>query len=116
MNLTLPYPPSSNRYWRHYRGVTVISDEARAYRTGVYMISCAAGAVPLDGPVCLTVTVYRPRKSGDLDNRLKVLLDALQGTAYQDDKQVRELHAYLRDDKDNPRVEVRVVPQTQQEG
>jgi Holliday junction resolvase RusA-like endonuclease len=51
---------------------------------------------------------YRPQRRGDLDNRIKVLADALQGILYSDDKQVSELHAYLHDDKQNPRVEVEV--------
>jgi crossover junction endodeoxyribonuclease RusA len=112
MNLTLPYAPSANRYWRNYRGVTVVSDEARDYKDIVRLIATRQGVEPVSGPVALTVTVYRPRKSGDLDNRLKVLLDALGGVAYHDDKQVRELHAYLCDDRTNPRVEVVVQEMT----
>ncbi len=33
--ITLPYPPSVNHYWRHYRGRTVISREGRAFRENV---------------------------------------------------------------------------------
>ena len=29
LRLTLPYPPSANRYWRHNRGITHLSAEAR---------------------------------------------------------------------------------------
>lgn len=109
MQLTLPYPPSSNRYWRVFQGVARQSREAMAYKREVAVLAKQARVEPLAGDVALTVTVYRPRKVGDLDNRLKVLLDALAGAAYADDKQVREIHAYLRDDKHNPRVEVRAA-------
>jgi hypothetical protein len=32
----------------------------------------------------------------------------LEGIAYKNDDQVKELHAFLDDDKDNPRVVVQV--------
>lgn len=104
MHMVLPYPPSANRYWRTFRGRTVVSAEAKAYKKDVSLKGC----IPFDGPVALTVRLYRPQKSGDLDNRLKVLCDALNGHAWHDDKQVEEIHAYRYDDKANPRVEVEV--------
>lgn len=103
-----PLPPSANRYWRYYRGRMVVSDEAAAYKRTVAMLARCDGVTKLTGPVCVTVAVYRARKSGDLDNRLKVLLDALQGVFYGNDSQVRELHASLHDDRHDPRVEVSV--------
>jgi Holliday junction resolvase RusA-like endonuclease len=81
----------------------VLSAEARKYKADVAKIVTAG---PIIGPVMLKLAFYRPRKSGDLDGRLKVLLDALQGVLYLDDKQVEEIHAYRFDDKKNPRAEV----------
>jgi crossover junction endodeoxyribonuclease RusA len=109
--LILPFPPSANRYWRSVPGRGVLlSAEARRYKEDAGMVALAAGVRPVDGPVALTVTLYRPAKRGDLDNRIKVLLDALGGgIAYRDDSQVVELHAYRRDDAANPRVEVQVL-------
>lgn len=109
MKVTLPYPPSANRYWRAFRGRTVLSAEAKSYKKQVAAILKAAGWVPSEGPVAYTANIYRPLKSGDLDNRLKVLGDALTGFAWVDDKQVVELHAYRHDDKANPRVEMEIV-------
>lgn len=106
--ITLPYPPSANRYWRHFRGKVVKSDEARAYQTEAGWLAKAGGVRIVDGDLVLTLRFYRPRKAGDLDNRIKVTLDSLNGVAYKDDAQVKELHAYLYDDKDNPRVEVHI--------
>jgi crossover junction endodeoxyribonuclease RusA len=116
--LVLPYPISANRYWRSVPGRGVLlSAEARRYKEDAGKEALAAGVRPVDGPVALTVTLYRPAKRGDLDNRLKVLLDALGGgIAYRDDSQVVELHAYRCDDAANPRVEVQVLrPLTRQE-
>lgn len=108
MKLTVPYPPSANRYWRIARNRLYVSSEARDYKQVVKLTNLRVK--PLDGPVRLTATIYRPQKSGDLMNREKVLSDALQGVAYHDDKQIVEAHFYLADNKDNPRVEVNIEP------
>lgn len=106
----VPYPPSANRYWRTWRGRAVVSPEAKAYKMGVKLRGLTAGIRPMDGDVVLWLYVYRPRKAGDLDNRIKVLQDALCGLAFHDDSQVAEIHASRFDDKSNPRVVVRVGP------
>jgi crossover junction endodeoxyribonuclease RusA len=110
VKLIVPYPPSSNRYWRHIvmrgRAITLLSREAREYKKEVSLM--LSGIQPLSGAIRFTATVFRPRRAGDLMNREKVLSDALQGFAFHDDKQIVESHWYLRDDKDNPRVEVEV--------
>lgn len=109
MKVTLPYPPSANRYFRVFRGHAVLSAEAKAYKKQVAAILTAAGWKPAAGDVSYVAHVYRPLRSGDLDNRLKVLGDALTGFAWLDDKQVVELHAYRHDDKANPRVEMSIL-------
>jgi len=45
----------------------------------------------------LDIVYYAEGVSGDLDNLLKPIQDALQGIAYNDDKQVRELKGARRD-------------------
>lgn len=99
--LTLPIPPSANRYWQ-YTGKVFTSREAILYKNEIALM---VKRNRISGPVALNVTVFRPRKSGDLDNYLKVMLDALQGFLYENDSQIVEIHAYRRDDKNNPRVE-----------
>lgn len=109
MKLTLPVPPSANRYWRTFRGHSVVSAEAKAYKIDAAWMAKAAGITePLAGDVALTVRWYRERKSGDLSNRLKILEDALNGIAYNDDSQIVRIVAERYDDKRNPRVEVEV--------
>lgn len=108
MRLTLPLPPSANRYWRTVRGRMVISREARDFKAEVGYMLNTMGLSPLHGPVRVMVNVYRPTKRGDLDNFLKVTLDSLRGYAYDDDDQITELHAYRHDDKALPRVEVQI--------
>lgn len=105
---TLPYPPSGNRYWRHARGRTYLSAEAVAYIADAGKEAIRQRVRPLAGNVVVSLTVYRPAKRGDLDNTAKVLLDAMNGIAWTDDKQIVELHLYRNEDKKNPRVEVEV--------
>lgn len=108
MKVTLPYPPSANRYWKIGNNRVYVSDEARSYKQDVCFRLIANRLTTATGDVALTVRLFRPQKSGDLDNRLKVLLDAMQGVVYETDKQVTEIHAYRHDDKKNPRVEVEI--------
>lgn len=63
----------------------------------------------MEGDLVLTVSVYlRNKNHGDLDNYIKLVSDALNGVAYKDDKQVKELHGYIWYDKVNERTEVEV--------
>ncbi|PYJ11248.1 MAG: RusA family crossover junction endodeoxyribonuclease [Verrucomicrobia bacterium] len=109
VNITLPFPPSANRYYRHDRGITHRSDEANAYRGNVWALCDDEGIEPFSGLVRVSMTFFRPAKRGDLDNRIKVLLDSIQGLAYHNDSQIAEIHAYRADDKANPRVELEIT-------
>lgn len=85
----------------------------------------------LTGPVAVQITAYYeipksvtkkirekimageelPMKKPDVDNVAKIILDALNDNAYQDDKQVTELFARKRYDTDGkgPRVSVMIA-------
>lgn len=110
VKIELPYPPSSNRYWRVWHGRMVVSSEARAYRKLAAALALAAGVRPLAGPVAVRLDVFRPARRGDLDNSLKVLLDSLRGVAYQDDSQIVSLTAVRHDDHNRGRVIVSIEP------
>lgn len=111
ITLTLHEPPSANRYWRVMNGRPVLSATARLYKQAVGLSAICQGVrTPVTHPVAVTIRWFRARKAGDLDNRLKIVLDALNGIAYADDKQIVELHAYRADDKANPRVEISLSP------
>lgn len=106
--ITLDYPPSANRYWRVYNNRVVRSSEATDYVGHVAQVCQTAGIKPINGDVAVTLRVYRPQRSGDLDNRLKCCLDALQGYAYHNDSQIVAIHATRHDDKDCPRIELEI--------
>ena len=50
--------------------------------------------------------MFRPKRIGDLDNRLKASQDALKVICFADDKQIIEIHAFRFDDAKNPRIEI----------
>jgi crossover junction endodeoxyribonuclease RusA len=107
VSLTLPLPPSSNKYWRSVGSRVLLSREAREYRAAVRMLAMGAmqGAPPMTGRVRVEVDVFRDLR-GDLANHEKQLSDALQGVVFADDKQVWELVMRRHLDRDDPRVEV----------
>jgi Holliday junction resolvase RusA-like endonuclease len=108
IRLTLPYPPSTNARLAFYKGRTLLSSEARAYKLAVKARCNALKLKPLTGDVHLTLDLYRPRKSGDISNRIKTIEDALEGFAYVNDSQVARLTVNRFEDKKNPRCEVSV--------
>lgn len=111
MQLTLPYPPSNNRYYRHHHGRVLLSREGRAYRLEVLALRPREGW-PMKGSVRLTLEVYPPTRWGqDLDNIPKAICDALQHSkVIENDQQVDELRVLRRLKDGNPRVVVSVEP------
>lgn len=109
MTFDLPEPPSVNAMWRHTGKYTYLSKRAKEYKDRVRLIGKAAKVTMIRGKrVRVAVEWRRKRRSGDLDNRLKLAIDSLQGVAFENDSQVVEIHAYRKDDKDNPGVTVTV--------
>ena len=105
----LPLPPTVNHYLVSTgRGGRALTPEARNWKAAADIAVMHAHLVRYDGPVAVTLHVYRERKAGDLDNRVKLTLDALNGRAWRDDAQVTELHVWRHDDAAQPRVEVEV--------
>ena len=99
--MTLPWPPSSNTYWRSLSkgplaGRVLISEKGRAYRiaAGVAMFDQLRGYPKLSGRLAVTLAVNPPdRRRRDLDNMPKALLDALtHAQVILDDSQIDDLH------------------------
>lgn len=111
MRLTLPLPPSANRYWRYTRGRVLVSREARAYRARCQTAALAQRAKVLSGEVELSGVVYFENRRRDLDGAIKVLLDALEGICYANDRQVWKLSLEKAIDRESPRVEITIREQ-----
>jgi len=66
----------------------------------------APAAKLLTGDVRVTMVIYYASRRPDLDESL--ILDLLQGVAYENDRQVKEKHIYWGLDPDNPRTEISI--------
>lgn len=101
--MVFDYPPSANRYWRVWGGRVVRSSEARSYKIACQIIAAREKIKPIAGDVAVTIILHpKLTKKGvasktrlDLDNALKVVIDALQGVAYANDSQVVKLIAEI---------------------
>lgn len=125
ITLQLPYPVSANRYWRSFgynprdggkaKAVTFLSDEAKAYKEEVGWLAKAAGVrVPFTCHVEMRVRlVPKDKVCMDLDNALKVTVDALKGIVYADDDQIMKITAErVPADPTGKRLEVDILPYT----
>lgn len=111
ISIELPEPPSANDYWRSVvikgKVRVLVSAEAKAYRAAVHARcwQCGIGRTAAEFPKAARLSVeiawHRTRKSGDLDNRLKQVLDALKGLAFVDDEQVVYLVASRHDPEED---------------
>jgi len=93
--VVLPYPPSINHYWLTARGGRrYISPEGNTFRQWT-LVTCRTQQIPSfgDSEIRLDITINPPdRRRRDVDNVLKVLLDALQAArVYDNDYQVQRL-------------------------
>lgn len=111
--LTLPYPPSANQIWRTDFGRKKVYTNkcAQDFKKEVKVI-CLQNKIEPFGKkrrLIFTMRVYRPKMIGDLDNRIKLILDSLNKLAFYDDRQIVEIHAFRFEDKENPRVEIEII-------
>lgn len=102
IELTLPFPPSVNRYWRHpdrgaLAGRTLISQEGRRYRedVGARVVLARVPGVG-DSRVRVDVEARMPdRRKRDLDNLPKALFDALTHAGlWHDDGQIDDYRVW----------------------
>ena len=93
-----------------WRGRMVKSNEAREYQENVETLAMMQQMPLIEKPteVCVTIRWFREAMRGDLDKRYSIMLDALQGIAFENDSQIAEIHAYRDLDRGNPRMEVMV--------
>jgi crossover junction endodeoxyribonuclease RusA len=109
VTLDLPYPISSNRYWRKFRNKMVLNPEAKEYRQEVYLLAKRVmKEEPTKNRVGVRMLIRRPARRRDLDNHQKVIFDALQGAVYVNDSQIFKLEADMVDRPKDPGVTVTV--------
>ena len=110
IEITLPYPPSVNRYYRAVGQRVLISSEGRAFRERVCSVLADWGLPTMTGRLAVTIEVFPPdNRRRDLDNTQKSLLDAMQhGRLYVDDSQIDDLHSIRRSTTPGGKVIVQI--------
>lgn len=93
MQLSLPWPPSVNNYWRMARGRIYISAKGKAYREAVKVIAHGRGFFNPETRLKVHITANPPdRRRRDIDNLFKCTLDSLEhANVFADDSQVDKL-------------------------
>lgn len=97
LKLRLDWPPSNNVYYRRARGLTIISDEGKAYVQRVKVMMMAAGIRrrdPIKERIAVRITTNQPTANRcDLDNFQKVALDSMtKSGVWADDSLIDDLH------------------------
>ena len=79
IEVTLPWPPSVNSYWRSFNGRAILSEKGRQYREAVAdQVLIQRAAKHFEKPLRVEIEAFRPdRRRRDLDNLLKAVLDGL---------------------------------------
>jgi Holliday junction resolvase RusA-like endonuclease len=106
--LILPEPCSANRWWRRAGNRMHLSHEAREYKALVgNRLALNGDAIFPDEDIRVALTWCRSRRSGDLDKRLGIVIDALQTWkdaegiwhpgVYNSDSQITEIIAHRCD-------------------
>ncbi len=106
---TVPGPPIPKGRPRVTRGNTYTPPTSEAYERKVGMCARMAGLRKGPGEFVVSLSFFMATsRRVDVDNLVKSQLDALNGIAWEDDSQVREIHASRMLDRENPRAVVMI--------
>lgn len=89
------------------RPASIKSDKARAFEASVKQQVKPLPRLMTEKLVAF-IRIYYASERPDLDE--SIILDALQGLIYRNDRQVREKHVYHAIDRKNPRFEIVLRP------
>lgn len=107
----LPMAPSINAsYFGAIGGGRILlTDAAKAFNEESALILNQIDETPFAGLCRATMVMHmRYEHKGDHHNNHKLVLDALQGHAYQNDIQVVDLRMLRGFDHDNPHIEITI--------
>lgn len=89
------------------KGVYIVA-KSKDFKQDVMWLWLDSKQEMVHGLVEMNIQWYSSDNMGDIDSRLKDVLDSLNSFAYHDDKQIKKLSIVRIVDRDNPRMEVTV--------
>ena len=100
-----PASKSNSRRLVRFGGMSrlIKSEKALSY-SDVFKQQCKRLPCLMTGDLRVTLWIYYASRRPDLDETL--ILDLMQGLIYENDRQVKERHAYWGLDPENPRAEI----------
>lgn len=109
LRLTIPGPPvGKGRPRMTRRGHAFTPEKTRSGEDIVKRLARGAGFQPLAGRLAVRVHFYCDTVRGDVDNFVKLVTDALNGIAYEDDSQIDVITARREFDWERPRTELEI--------
>lgn len=91
IEIELSLPPTTNKSFRVGKGRFYETDEYKWWKMEAQLVARSmARHEPTDKDIRLEIEFFQTF-GGDIDGRLKPLLDSLEGVIYQNDKQVVEI-------------------------
>lgn len=103
-------PVSVNQRYTIARGRNILSNKYRDAKEAMqWEAKSQWQGEPLTDDVTLNVYLHLDTKRPDIDGYLKIILDSLDGIAYEDDRQVHELSVIKLHNKKHPHIEVQVL-------
>lgn len=111
IKITLPWPVLTNERMmsvimgKHSR--MILTPEARRYKESVGKELLSQEYRPVRGRLEASIIAYAPSDKVDVDAWQKCAFDAMEGSIYHNDNQIKVLRRVeMRVDKANPRVEI----------
>jgi len=102
-----PASKSNSRRVVRFGGMSrLIKSEKALNYCDVFKQQCRQLGTLMTGDLRVTLRIYYASRRPDLDETL--ILDLMQGLIYENDRQVKERHAYWGLDPENPRAEITI--------
>lgn len=104
-----PASKSNSRRLVHFRGRSHVIKSAKALGFEKFVKGNITPIVPLlQGDLIIVIEIFYQTRRPDLDESL--ILDVLQGIAYENDRQIKRKHIIWGLDPSRPRAHVRIYP------
>ena len=119
IEIKLPWPPSTNRVWRNVKGRTILSADGRMYRevVGRHCLASKIAGKRLSWRLSVRFIINPPdRRRRDIDNLVKVPLDALTHAAvWLDDSQIDEMYMRRKEVKKDGEITIQISELTEED-